>query len=520
MTILKQGNAMLIGIPKESLQGETRVAATPDTVGKLLKLGFEVAVQSNAGALASFVNSAYENAGAKIGKEKDVWAADIIFKLNAPTDAEIELMHEGQTLVSFIRPAQNKELVDKLNAKKVTVMAMDMVPRISRAQSLDALSSTANISGYRAVIEAAHAFGRFFTGQVTAAGKVPPAKVMVIGAGVAGLAAIGTAHSLGAIVRAFDTRLEVADQIRSMGGEFLKLDFKTEDGGSSDGYAKVMSDEFIKAEMDLFAKQCKEVDIIITTAAIPGKKAPLLITKDMVASMKSGSVIVDLAAATGGNCEGTVAGKVITTANGVKMIGYTDLAARLPAQSSQLYSTNLVNLMKLLCKNKDGSIDVNFDDVVLRNMTVTKDGEVTFPPPKISVSAAPKANAQAAAPAKQEPKKASPALKIASLAAIVVAFMLIGVCAPEKFLPHFTVFVLACVVGYYVVWNVSHSLHTPLMSVTNAISGIVVVGAMMQIGNSVLIGILAFIGVLLVSINIFGGFAVTRRMLAMFRKQQ
>ena len=520
MTIFKQGNAMLIGIPKESLQGETRVAATPDTVGKLLKLGFEVAVQSNAGALASFDNSAYENAGAKIGKEKDVWAADIIFKLNAPTDAEIELMHEGQTLVSFIRPAQNKELVDKLNAKKVTVMAMDMVPRISRAQSLDALSSTANISGYRAVIEAAHAFGRFFTGQVTAAGKVPPAKVMVIGAGVAGLAAIGTAHSLGAIVRAFDTRLEVADQIRSMGGEFLKLDFKTEDGGSSDGYAKVMSDEFIKAEMDLFAKQCKEVDIIITTAAIPGKKAPLLITKDMVASMKSGSVIVDLAAATGGNCEGTVAGKVITTANGVKMIGYTDLAARLPAQSSQLYSTNLVNLMKLLCKNKDGSIDVNFDDVVLRNMTVTKDGEVTFPPPKISVSAAPKANAQTAAPAKQEPKKASPALKIASLAAIVVAFMLIGVCAPEKFLPHFTVFVLACVVGYYVVWNVSHSLHTPLMSVTNAISGIVVVGAMMQIGNSVLIGILAFIGVLLVSINIFGGFAVTRRMLAMFRKQQ
>ena len=511
---------MLIGIPKESLQGETRVAATPDTVGKLLKLGFEVAVQSNAGALASFDDSAYEKAGAKIGKEKDVWAADIIFKLNAPTDAEIELMHEGQTLVSFIRPAQNKDLVDKLNAKKVTVMAMDMVPRISRAQSLDALSSTANISGYRAVIEAAHAFGRFFTGQVTAAGKVPPAKVMVIGAGVAGLAAIGTAHSLGAIVRAFDTRLEVADQIRSMGGEFLKLDFKTEDGGSSDGYAKVMSDEFIKAEMDLFAKQCKEVDIIITTAAIPGKKAPLLITKDMVASMKSGSVIVDLAAATGGNCEGTVAGKVITTANGVKMIGYTDLAARLPAQSSQLYSTNLVNLMKLLCKNKDGSIDVNFDDVVLRNMTVTKDGEVTFPPPKISVSAAPKANAQAAAPAKQEPKKASPALKIASLAAIVVAFMLIGVCAPEKFLPHFTVFVLACVVGYYVVWNVSHSLHTPLMSVTNAISGIVVVGAMMQIGNSVLIGILAFIGVLLVSINIFGGFAVTRRMLAMFRKQQ
>ena len=512
---------MLIGIPKESLHGETRVAATPDTVAKLLKLGFEVAVQSNAGALASFDDASYAQAGAKVVKEKEAWGADIIFKLNAPTDAEIELMHEGQTLVSFIRPAQNSELVEKLNAKKVTVLAMDMVPRISRAQSLDALSSTANISGYRAVIEAAHAFGRFFTGQVTAAGKVPPAKVMVIGAGVAGLAAIGTAHSLGAIVRAFDTRLEVADQIRSMGGEFLKLDFKNEEGGSSDGYAKVMSDEFIKAEMELFAKQCKEVDIIITTAAIPGKKAPLLINKEMVASMKAGSVIVDLAAATGGNCEGTVAGEVITTENGVKMIGYTDLAARLPAQSSQLYSTNLVNLAKLLCKNKDGQINVDFEDVVLRNMTVTKDGDVTFPPPKISVSAAPQAKAETKEVVKPEPKKANPAFKIAALAGLVVLFMLMGAYAPAKFLPHFTVFVLACVVGYYVAWNVTHSLHTPLMSVTNAISGIVVVGAMVQISNSsILIGILAFIGVLIVSINIFGGFAVTRRMLAMFRKQQ
>ena len=510
---------MLIGIPKESLHGETRVAATPDTVGKLLKLGFEVAVQSGAGALASFDDDAYVKAGAKIVKEKEVYAADILFKLNAPTDAEIELMHEGQTLVSFIRPAQNEELVNKLNAKKVTVLAMDMVPRISRAQSLDALSSTANISGYRAVIEAAHAFGRFITGQVTAAGKVPPAKVMVIGAGVAGLAAIGTAHSLGAIVRAFDTRLEVADQIKSMGGEFLRLDFKNEDGGSSDGYAKVMSDEFIKAEMELFAKQCKEVDIIITTAAIPGKKAPLLITKEMVASMKSGSVIVDLAAATGGNCEGTKAGEVVTTANGVKMIGYTDLAARLPAQSSQLYSTNLVNLCKLLCKNKDGNIDVDFEDVVLRNMTVTKAGEITFPPPKISVSAAPQSQAKEA-PAKVEAKKPNPAIKLVALVAMVLAFMFIGAYAPTEFLPHFTVFVLSCVVGYYVVWNVSHSLHTPLMSVTNAISGIVVVGAMLQISNGLFIGVLSFIGVFQVSINIFGGFAVTRRMLAMFRKQQ
>ena len=306
---------MLIGVPKESLSGETRVAATPDTVGKLLKLGFDVAVQTKAGALSSFDDAAYEQAGAKVVSEKEVWKADIIFKINKPTDAEVELLHEGQTLVSFIQPAQNPELVKKLQEKKVTVLAMDKVPRISRAQSLDALSSTANISGYRAVIEAAHAFGRFFTGQVTAAGKVPPAKVLVIGAGVAGLAAIGTAHALGAIVRAFDTRVEVADQIKSMGGEFLRLDFKEkEDGGPNDGYAKVMSEEFIKAEMELFAKQCKEVDIIITTAAIPGKKSPVLITKEMVASMKSGSVIVDLAALGGGNCEGTVAGKVVTTA--------------------------------------------------------------------------------------------------------------------------------------------------------------------------------------------------------------
>lgn len=512
---------MLIGIPKESLRGETRVAATPDTVGKLIKLGFEVQVQSGAGADSSFDDAAYAAAGAKVVKGREVWnTSDIIFKVNAPNDDEVGYMKEGQTLVSFIRPAQNPDLVNKLKDKKVTVLAMDMVPRISRAQSMDALSSTANISGYRAVIEAANIFGRFFTGQVTAAGKVPPAKVLVIGAGVAGLAAIGAAHSLGAIVRAFDTRLEVADQIKSMGGEFLKLDFKNEDGSSSDGYAKVMSDEFIKAEMDLFAKQAKEVDIIITTAAIPGKPAPRLISKEMVESMKSGSVIVDLAAATGGNCELTQAGKVITTDNGVKIIGYTDLAARLPAQSSQLYGTNLVNLAKLLCKNKDGKINVDFEDVVLRHMTVTRDGEVTFPPPKISVSAAPAAK-PAAAPKKIEPKKVSNKLKYGCLAAVLIAFVFIGLFAPEKFLPHFTVFVLACVCGYYVVWNVTHSLHTPLMSVTNAISGIIVVGAILQIssGAGPLVGIFAFIGVLIASINIFGGFAVTRRMLAMFRKQ-
>lgn len=516
---------MLIGIPKESLSGETRVAATPDTVGKLIKLGFEIAVETKAGALSSFDDAAYEKAGAKVVTPKEVWdKSDIIFKINAPDDDEIGYMKEGQILVSFIRPAQHSELVEKLNKKKVTVMAMDMVPRISRAQSMDALSSTANISGYRAVIEAAHEFGRFFTGQVTAAGKVPPAKVLVIGAGVAGLAAIGCAHSLGAIVRAFDTREVVADQIKSMGGEFLRLDYKDEGGDSSDGYAKTMSEGYIKAEMALFAEQCKDVDIIITTAAIPGKKSPLLITKDMVALMKSGSVIVDMAAAGGGNCECTQPGKVFMTDNGVKIIGYTDLASRLPAQSSQLYSTNLVNLAKLLCKNKDGKVNIDFEDVVIRNMTVARDGEVTFPPPKISVSAAAPQQAKAAPP-KIEAHKVSPVVKYGCAGAAALALVLLGLFGPPDFRAHLTVFALACVVGYYVVWNVSHSLHTPLMSVTNAISGIIIVGVLHQIGKELggseaaAIGVLAFIGVVIVSVNIFGGFAVTRRMLGMFRKQ-
>ena len=513
---------MQIGIPKESFAGETRVAATPATVIALQKLGFSVLVESGAGEAANFADEAYVEAGAEIGKSSDVWACSLIYKVLAPNDDEIEAINPGTTLVSFIWPRQNPELIEKLNAKKITVLAMDMVPRISRAQALDALSSTANISGYRAVVEAAHEFGRFFCGQVTAAGKVPPAKVLVIGAGVAGLAAIGAASSLGAIVRAFDTRLEVADQIHSMGGEFLKLNFKQEDGGSSDGYAKTMSPEFIKAEMELFAEQAKEVDIIITTAAIPGKKAPLLVTADMVASMKSGSVIVDLAAATGGNCECTVPGQVALTTNCVKIIGYTDLPCRLPTQSSQLYSTNLVNLTKLLCKEKDGNIDVNFDDVVLRNMTIVRDGEVTFPPPQISVSVAPQK--PAAAPAKVEEKPSSPVLKYVALAAIVLLMFLVGAFAPESFLPHFTVFVLSCVVGYYVVWNVSHSLHTPLMAVTNAVSGIIVVGALAQLvktdayAPSAVVYILCFVAILIAFINIFGGFAVTKRMLKMFRK--
>ena len=508
---------MQIGIPRESLAGETRVAATPATVEQLKKLGFDVSVESGAGALASFDDAAFAAAGATVVDSATLWQSPLIYKVNAPGDDEIARIKEGATLVSFIWPAQNPELVAKLAARNINVLAMDMVPRISRAQALDALSSMANIGGYRAVIEASHAFGRFFTGQITAAGKVPPAKVLVIGAGVAGLAAIGTAGSLGAIVRAFDTRLEVAEQIESMGGQFLKLDFGNEEGGSSDSYAKVMSNEFIAAEMALFAEQAKEVDIIITTALIPGKPAPKLITKAMVDSMKPGSVIVDLASAAGGNCEYTQPGELITTASGVKVIGYTDLPGRLPTQSSQLYATNLVNLTKLLSKEKDGNIDINFEDVVLRNMSVVHDGEVTFPPPAISVSAAPKKEA-AAAPVAKEPKQPSK-LKYWLAAAGLAGFGWVGHVAPPEFLAHFTVFVLACVVGYYVVWNVTHSLHTPLMSVTNAISGIIVVGALLQIGaGSGLIATLAFVAVLIATINIVGGFTVTHRMLKMFRK--
>ena len=502
---------MLIGVPRELLDGETRVAATPKTVEQIKKLGFEVIVEHDAGFKASFEDDAFAKAGASVGTTQEIWNADIIFKVNAPTEKEIALIKEGTTLVSFIWPAQNPELMEKLQAKKINVLAMDAVPRISRAQALDALSSMANISGYRAVIEAANAFGSFFTGQITAAGKVPPAKVLVIGAGVAGLAAIGAANSLGAIVRAFDSRPEVKEQVKSMGADFLEIDFE-EEGGSGDGYAKVMSEEFNRRAMELYAAQAKEDDIIITTAAIPGKPAPRLITKEMVDSMKPGSVIVDLAAATGGNCEYTKAGKVVVTDNQVKVIGYTDFPARLPTQSSQLYGTNLVNLLKLLAPNKDGEININFDDVVLRGVTVIRDGELTWPAPPIQVSAQPQQKAAAAPVEKKEEKP---------MAGAAALFMWIASVAPAAFLSHFTVFVLACVVGYYVVWNVSHALHTPLMAVTNAVSGIIIVGAVLQIaqpGSSFFIDILAFIAILVASINIFGGFKVTQRMLAMFRK--
>ncbi|MFK3659314.1 Re/Si-specific NAD(P)(+) transhydrogenase subunit alpha [Scandinavium sp. NPDC088450] len=508
---------MRIAVPKETLALETRVAATPKTVEQLLKLGFTVAIESGAGKLASFEDRAFTDAGAEVVSAAEIWQSEIILKVNAPTEAEIALLNPGTTLISFIWPAQNPELMAKLAERQINVMAMDSVPRISRAQSLDALSSMANIAGYRAIVEAAHEFGRFFTGQITAAGKVPPAKVMVIGAGVAGLAAIGAANSLGAIVRAFDTRPEVKEQVQSMGAEFLELDFE-EEAGSGDGYAKVMSEAFIKAEMALFAAQAKEVDIIVTTALIPGKPAPKLITREMVDSMTPGSVVVDLAAQNGGNCEYTVPGEVFTTPNGVKVIGYTDLAGRLPTQSSQLYGTNLVNLLKLLCKEKDGNITIDFDDVVIRGVTVVREGEITWPAPPIQVSAQPKAAAKVEAEPVEPAKPASPWRKYALMALAIILFGWLADVAPKEFLGHFTVFALSCVVGYYVVWNVSHALHTPLMSVTNAISGIIVVGALLQIGHGGWVSFLSFIAVLIASINIFGGFTVTQRMLKMFRK--
>ncbi|WP_413112233.1 Re/Si-specific NAD(P)(+) transhydrogenase subunit alpha [Thaumasiovibrio sp. DFM-14] len=510
---------MQVGIPRECLSHETRVAATPATIEQLIKLGFSVVVEAGAGDKASFMDNAYQNAGAEVISDADmVWASDIVLKVNAPLDEEIALLQDGATLISFIWPAQNEALMTKLSQRNINVMAMDAVPRISRAQSLDALSSMANIAGYRAVVEAANEFGRFFTGQITAAGKVPPAKVLVIGAGVAGLAAIGAAGSLGAVVRAFDTRPEVKEQINSMGAEFLELDFEEEDTGNGDGYAKVMSKAFIDAEMKLFAEQAKEVDIIITTALIPGKPAPRLITAEMVESMKPGSVIVDLAAATGGNCELTQKEQLTLTENGVKIIGYTDLAGRLAAQASQLYGTNLVNLLKLLAPEKEGNITINFDDVVIRGVTVIKEGEVTWPAPPIQVAAAPQPEVKVIE-APVEPKKKSILPKIGLGVVGAIAYTSLAGVVPAEFLNHLMVFALACVIGYYLIWDVTASLHTPLMSVTNAISGIVIVGALLQMGSaSAVVMILAFFATFVATVNIAGGFAVTQRMLKMFQK--
>ena len=519
---------LTIGVPQEVKENERRVATTPEAIGQLKKLGFEVAVESGAGIAAKFTDDAYTEAGATIITDtKQLWAnSDIILKVRAPQEHpelginESELLKEGQTLVSFMAPAQNPELLETLASKNINALAVEGIPRISRAQKMDCLSSMANIAGYRAIVEAAQQFGRFFTGQITAAGKIPPAKILVIGAGVAGLSAIGTAASMGAIVRAFDTRMEAKDQVESLGGEFLVLEFDDADGSGEGGYAKTMSDEFIAAEMAMFAEQAKEVDIVITTALIPGRPAPELWTEEMVKSMKEGSVIVDLAAEMGGNCKLTEANKIVTK-HGVTLIGYTDLPSRLPTQSSQLYATNLRHLMSDMCPEKDGNLIIDFDDEVVRGATVVKEGKVTWPPPAPKLSAAPKAEAKsepAPAPEPEEPKS-----KVgSSIAAAVIAgaaLLGMGAVAPADFMAHFTVFVLACFVGYMVVWNVTASLHTPLMSVTNAISSIIVVGALFQISSSdgLLMGLSAF-AVFITRANIVGGFAVTRRMLAMFQK--
>jgi NAD(P) transhydrogenase subunit alpha len=511
--------ALLIGVTRESAAGETRVSATPATVKQLIALGYDVVVTAGAGELSSFPDDSYAEAGARVGSAEDAWHADVVFTVNAPTAEQIADLREGAVLVSLLSPALRPELVEQLAARPITALAMDAVPRISRAQSLDVLSSMANIAGYRAVVEAAHAFGRFFTGQVTAAGKVPPAKVLVAGAGVAGLAAIGAASSLGAIVRATDPRPEVGDQVRSLGGEYLSVE-SAEAEVSATGYAKEMSDDYNRRAEQLYAEQCRDVDIIVTTALIPGRPAPTLITAEMVASMKPGSVIVDLAAANGGNVEGTVPGQKTLTDNAVTIIGYTDLAGRLPTQASQLYGTNLVNLMKLLTPEKDGRVVLDFDDVVQRGMTVVRNGEKTWPPPPVPVSAAP-SGPPVREPQRVEPKTTTltPQRKYAFVGVGVALIFLLTAFSPTALIGHFTVFVLAIVIGYYVIGNVHHALHTPLMSVTNAISGIIIVGALVQIGHAdTTITVLAFIAILLVSINIFGGFAVTRRMLGMFTR--
>ena len=506
-----------LGIVKEAA-GEARVAATPKTVASMRKLGYDVVIESGAGAAASFTDSAFAEAGAEIVDTTAAWASDIVLKINPPTNEEIALLKDGATLVALLSPALRPDLVEALSTRGITALALDAVPRISRAQSMDVLSSMANIAGYRAVVEAAHEFGRFFTGQVTAAGKVPPAKVLVAGAGVAGLAAIGAASSLGAIVRATDPRPEVADQVKSIGGEYLRVDVEVEQ--STDGYAKATSEDYDRRAAEIYSEQAADVDIIITTAQIPGRPAPRLITAADVASMKAGSVIVDMAAGTGGNVEGSVAGEKIVTDNGVTILGYTDLPSRLPTQASQLYGTNLVNLLTLLTPGKDGRLTLDFDDVVQRSVTVVRDGASTWPPPPVQVAAAPTPAAPAAPaePAKVK-KPMSRVTKVALAAAGAAVLFALTAIAPDPLPRHLWVLALSIVVGFYVIGNVAHALHTPLMSVTNAISGIIIVGAMLQLAvPDLTVQILAGIGVLIASINIFGGFAVTRRMLRMFSK--
>lgn len=508
---------MRIGVPKESKPGERRVAATPKTVEQIIKLGYDVSIESGAGVGASFDDAAFRAAGADIVGADEAWSADLVLKINAPTPEEVQRLQAGQTLVSLLAPALDPDLVSALSARGVTALAMDAVPRISRAQSLDVLSSMANIGGYRAVIEAANEFGSFFTGQVTAAGKVPPAKVLVVGAGVAGLAAIGTASSLGAIVRAFDARAEVGEQVESMGAEFLRIDVE-DSGPSATGYAKEMGEDFNRKAAELYAAQAKDVDIVITTALIPGRPAPRLLTEEMVASMKPGSVVVDMAASNGGNVAGSRPDERVVTDNGVVILGYTDLPGRLPTQASQLFGTNLVNLLKLMTPEKDGQAVLDLDDVVQRGMTVVRQGEVLWPPPPVAVSAVPAPVAAAVVEAKQV-KPTNPNRKFWLIGGAAAAFLLLAPFLPPTFLPQITVFALAIVIGYYVIGNVHHALHTPLMSETNAISGVIVVGALLQLGTgNLLITVLASIAVLIASINVFGGFMVTYRMLNMFRK--
>jgi len=505
-----------LGIVKEG-NGETRVAATPETVAKLLALGYDVVVERGAGASSSFPDTQFTTAGAIVADKKKAWSSDIVMKVNAPTDAEIALMAPGTTVISLMSPALRPELLEALAKRGLTAIALDAVPRISRAQSMDVLSSMANLGGYRAVVESAYEFGRLFTGQVTAAGKVPPAKVLVAGAGVAGLAAIGTASSMGAIVRATDPRPEVADQVKSIGGTYVAVEVD-EKMASSDGYAKATSDAYDRRAAEIYSEQAREVDIIITTALIPGRPAPKLLTAADVASMKPGSVIVDMAAGMGGNVAGSQAGKRVVTDNGVVILGYTDLPGRLPQQASQLFGTNMLNLLKLLTPAKDGKLTIDFEDVVQRSVTVVQDGAVTWPPPPVQVSAAPVA--AAAEPVVVAEKRQMSARQKGLLKGLGLAIVLaVTAFAPAPLPQHFLVLMLSVVVGFYVIGKVHHALHTPLMSVTNAISGIIVVGAIGQLASTnVVVQVMAAVGVLLASINIFGGFAVTRRMLKMFSK--